>query len=58
VPRVQIEVAGHVVEVDSAKDDLDAVAAKALELFTATKDPDLQRGFPATGFATELHPDR
>jgi hypothetical protein len=55
---VQIEVAGHVVEVDSAKDDLDAVAAKALELFTATKDPDLQRGFPATGFATELHPDR
>lgn len=50
--KVQIETAGHVVLVE-ADTDLDAVAAKALELWQATRDQHPGRGFSAAGFSSE-----
>lgn len=50
--KVDITVAGHIVIVE-ADEPLDAVAAKALELFRATETSDIVRSMGATGFTTE-----
>lgn len=39
--KVQIETAGHTITVEADGADLDTVAAKALELWTATRDPQI-----------------
>ena len=51
--KVVIETAGHTITVEDDDTDLNAAAAKALELWHATRDPNLTRGFSATGFSTE-----
>lgn len=50
--KVGITVAGHNVIVE-ADEQLDVVAAKALELFRATADPSSVKGYSATGFTAE-----
>lgn len=50
--KVDITTAGHIVIVE-ASDPLDVVAAKALELWKATRDPALDRATGATGFIAE-----
>jgi hypothetical protein len=50
--KVDITTAGHTIIVDS-DDPLDTVAAKALELWNATRDPALNRAYGTTGFAAE-----
>lgn len=50
--KVVIDVAGHSVTIE-ADEGLDAVAAKALELFQATRDPQMTRGYNAAGFLME-----
>lgn len=57
MPRVRIEVAGHVVEVESDDDSLAKVARKARRLHEATKDPRLSRGYPAGFASTERAPE-
>lgn len=46
MPRVEITTAGHSIVVD-ADGELDQVAGKALYLWTRTRDPRLDRAFPA-----------
>lgn len=50
--KVDITTAGHTVIVE-CDGDLDVVAAKALELWRATRDPRIDRAYGATGFTTE-----
>jgi hypothetical protein len=53
VVKVDITTAGHTVIVESDKDDLDTVAAKALELYRETRDPKLDRAYATAGFHAE-----
>lgn len=50
--KVDITVAGHIVIVE-ADEPLEAVAAKALELFRATETSDIVKSMGTTGFTTE-----
>lgn len=50
--KVDITTAGHTVIVES-DEDLDTVAAKALQLWQDTRDPRLDRVHGATGFVAE-----
>lgn len=54
--RVAISVANHAVEIDTGteKGELGKVAAAALRLFEKTKDPNMLRGYAATGFTSEI----
>jgi len=50
--KVDLTTAGHTVIVE-ADEPLDVLAAKALELWRATRDPKLDRNWAATGFTAE-----
>ncbi|MCX4470468.1 hypothetical protein OOK41_09130 [Micromonospora sp. NBC_01655] len=50
--KVDITTAGHTIIVES-DDDLDTVAAKALDLWRATRDPRLDRAAGPSGFHIE-----
>ncbi len=50
--KVHIEAFGHIITVETDT-DLDAAAAKALELWRSTSDPAHTRGPGAAGFTTE-----
>jgi hypothetical protein len=50
--KVDITVAGHIIIVE-ADEPLEAVAAKALELFRATETSDIVKSMGATGFSAE-----
>lgn len=51
--KVVISTAGHEITIEADGADLDTAAAKALELWRATRDPQLSRGYNAAGFTTE-----
>ncbi|HEX2419712.1 MAG TPA: hypothetical protein VHJ83_16560 [Micromonosporaceae bacterium] len=51
--KVDITTAGHTIIVESDKDDLETVAAKALDLYRETRDPKLDRAYATTGFHAE-----
>lgn len=51
--KVVIEVAGHSVTIEADDTDLDTTAAKTLELWTATRDPQMTRAFGSAGFTSE-----
>lgn len=53
VTKVDITTAGHTVIVESDSNDLDTVAAKALQLWRDTRDPKLDRATGAAGFVVE-----
>lgn len=51
--RVEVTTAGHSVIVEAGDVDLDAVAAKALELWRATHTDQSNRGPATAGFTSE-----
>jgi hypothetical protein len=51
--KVVITTAGHEITVEADDVDLDQAAAKALELWQATRDPQMARGYNTAGFVTE-----
>lgn len=51
--KVDITTAGHTVIVEDDTASLDAVATKALELWWATRDPKIDRGFGVAGQVAE-----
>ncbi len=51
--RTEITTAGHTVIVDDDEAPLEAVAAKALELWWLTRDPKIDRGFGVAAATTE-----
>jgi hypothetical protein len=53
VAKVDITTAGHTIIVEADGADLDVIAAKALELWRATRDPKLDQAYAPTGFTTE-----
>lgn len=53
MPRVEIVTAGHQITVDDDTCGLDAIATKALELWWATRDPKLDRGYGTASMTTE-----
>lgn len=52
--KIDITTAGHTIIVEDDNATLDAVALKALELWWATRDPKLDRGFGVSGMATDM----
>lgn len=56
--KVDITTAGHTIVIDVEGGDLDTVAAKALELWHATRDPRIDKAFGSSGFSLErANPD-
>lgn len=53
VPKVEIVTAGHSITIEDNDCGLDAVATKALELWWATRDPKLDRGYGTAAVTTE-----
>jgi hypothetical protein len=53
VTKVDITTAGHTVIVEIDGGNLDEVAAKALELWKATRDPRLDKAYSPSGFQME-----
>jgi hypothetical protein len=51
--KVVIETAGHVITVEDDDSNLDTAARKALELWLATRDPNMLRGYSVAGFTSE-----
>lgn len=51
--RIELTTAGHSVVIDDDTTNLDAIATKALELWWATRDPRIDRGFGVAGLTVE-----
>lgn len=53
--KVDITTAGHTIIIEDDSSSLDAICMKALELWHATRDPKLDRGYGTASMATETN---